>query len=61
MNTRSEITHITDTTLPNLVQEFASLKVWFATHEVTGKHPDGGRKHRRLCDVVDELRRRGAL
>lgn len=46
---------------PELVREFAELKVWFAVHEVTGRHPEGGPKHARLGDVVEELRGRGVL
>lgn len=48
-------------TTPQLVREFAELKVWFAVNEVTGPVVAGNAKHRRLCAVVDELRKRSVL
>jgi len=50
-----------DMTGQELVREFAGLKVWFAVHEVTGRHPEGGRYHNRLVRVVNELRSRALL
>lgn len=52
---------VTEMRSPELVREFADLKVWFAVHEVTGPIPEGNAKHRRLGAVVDELRVRGLL
>jgi hypothetical protein len=46
---------------PELVREFAELKVWFATHEITGPIREGDAKHHRLGAVVNELRSRGVL
>lgn len=49
--------HTTD----QLVRKFAELKVWFAVNEVTHRTVEGDDKHVELCNVVDELRRRGVL
>lgn len=46
---------------PELVTEFASLKVWFAVNETDRPIPAGRAHHNRLKLVVDELRNRGAL
>ena len=46
---------------PELVREFATLKVWFAVHEVSRLTPAGNMKHQRLAVVVTELRHRGVL
>lgn len=48
-------------TTSSLVSEFAALKVWFAVNETKSRTPVGNGRHRRLCDVVDELRRRNVL
>lgn len=48
-------------TTPQLVREFAELKVWFVVHETTGPTQAGNAKHRRLTDVVNELRSRSVL
>jgi len=50
-----------DTTTPGLVREFAASKVWFAVNETHGRTAEGDNKHRRHCEVVDELRSRGVL
>ncbi len=52
---------ITELTTSKLVQMYADLKVWFATHEITGPIPEGNAKHRQLGRVVGELRKRGVL
>jgi hypothetical protein len=53
--------NVTEMNTPALVREFAAIKVWFVVHETTGPTSEGGNRHHRLGEVVDELRARGVL